>query len=122
MKPVFTLPALKDVKGCSRMSRSNYKSLSLAIGTLVLMGCGEELGGVQAKTDVSIKVVELDDEDVPTIDRQRAAEAGVEVPVLTPSGQVVVPPDRQDLVVAEEPPEGEPASEDGQSDDAAADE
>ena len=74
---------------------------------LLACGCGAGSGGVNTQAEVSIKAAELDDEEAPTVTREEAAEAGIEVPVLSPTGGVLVPPDRADLLdaAAEEPAE-----------------
>ena len=73
----------------------------LPLTVLVLLaGCGAGEGGVNTRAEVSIKAAELDDEEAPTVSRQRAEEAGIEVPVLSPTGGVLVPPDRADLLEA----------------------
>ena len=55
-------------------------------------------GGATSVPDVRLRVTELDDEDVAT---QPASEAISTVPVLTPAGQAIIPPDRLDEVPAE---------------------
>lgn len=64
-------------------------------------GCGDDLGGVQARPSVAIKVSELDDEDVPRVSRGEAGSLGIEVPILAPDGSVILPPElREDAAAA----------------------
>ena len=97
---------------CSRAVRSRAVCRAaagpLAVFAVVLLtaGCGEPGGGINAGSSVSVRVEELDDDEVPQVSRQTAAEMGIEVPVIGPEGRVVVPPELRDRI-PEEPPPGD---------------
>ena len=66
----------------------------LAIGAS-MTGCEGVGGGMETEPEVSIKVDELDDEEVATLE---GAEAGsVALPVRSPSGKVIAPPEKRTL-------------------------
>lgn len=80
-----------------RMMNESKRALlvvAMSLGVTCFGGCvGDVGGGVQIEPEVSIKVDELDDEDVATLGD---AEAGsVPVAVRAPSGQVIAPPEQR---------------------------
>lgn len=67
---------------------------AVACLAILLGGCNDVGGGVQIEPDVSIKVDELDDEDVAILE---GSEAGsIALPVRSPSGAVIAPPEQRD--------------------------
>ena len=71
-------------------------SFPLSAVLIVCFGCDSPGGGISARPDIAVKVSELEDEDVPTVDRGEAGSLGIVVPVLTPNGQVILPPALRD--------------------------
>ena len=84
------------------MRPTGFLRLLSAMGAIVLLvGC-EELdggGGAVAVPEVKIRVAELDDDDVAT---EPLAENKDAVPVLAPSGEAIVSPERRAEIAAEE--------------------
>ena len=83
------------------------RTVSIRLGiaaalTAAAAGCGDDMGGVQSRPAVSIKASELDDEDVPRVSRGEAGSLGIEVPVLAPDGQVILPPELREAAAAAE--------------------